>query len=159
MKVVMLAMALMMTLAGCKSYNGSHYYNQPGYGPPPGGPVVVQPPPGRPVGGQWVFLGQTTVSFNAERDVIACNPQQTWKRLRLTVSDGAVELYGVTVSFLNRTAPPYNVPVQRYVLTPQNPAVVIELPGDVRRNITQIDFSYRAVDNNRRPTRLTVTAQ
>ena len=116
------------------------------------GPVIVEGP-------RWAYLGQTTVDFRGEQDSIVCDPQQTWRRLQLTVSDGAVELCAMRVNFLHPRAAPYDVPVQRQVLTRDHPSIVIELPGEVRRNVTRVDFSYRAVDSTPRPTRLTVTGQ
>jgi hypothetical protein len=79
--------------------------------------------------------------------------------LQLAVTDGAVELKAIRVNFNNPAAAPYDVPVRDYVLTPKRPAVVIELPGEPRRNIARIDFVYKAVDNSPRPTRITVLGQ
>jgi hypothetical protein len=137
-------------------------------------PVVVQQPPvvvqqpappvivgvaGPRVGARWVLLGQTAVDFKGDKDSIALDPRQSWKRLELTAAEGAVELQAVRVHFNNPAAAPYDVKVNNYVLTQKNPSVVVELPGEVRRNVKQIDFVYRSVDPKVKQAKLTVTGQ
>ena len=128
----LLSLAAAATFTGCVLDRGGYddSYRQP---------IGAPPPP--PVAGQWLLLGQTTVDYKADTDVINVNPNQGFQRLQVSVDNGDIEMYLMRIRFSDGS---YYEPPLRQVFAAGNRQVVIDLPGRVR-SIVRVAFNYRAV--------------
>jgi hypothetical protein len=108
----------------------------PGYdrGPPPG------PPPGRGRE-QWDLLGEQSVGFGVDRDVIRVGRREgRFSALALEVRDNDVEILDLNV-FFNR-GPPQSLRVREFIRAGGRTRPIQFAWGD--RSIDRIEITYRA---------------
>jgi hypothetical protein len=95
---------------------------------------------------EWVLLGEQTVSFSADRDVINVGRDEgTFSRLRVDARNNDIYLYGLRVVFGNRTE--QRIQVNQLIPAGGRPAD-FDLQGD-RRGILTITLDYKARPNFR----------
>ncbi|HVH08234.1 MAG TPA: hypothetical protein VM736_00425 [Gemmatimonadales bacterium] len=90
---------------------------------------------------QWVHLGARRVSSRGERDIIRTMNGGKFKRIRLTVEGGELEMFDVQVTFADGST---FSPSGRFTFTGHSRARVIALPG-AARVIRWITFYYRSL--------------
>ena len=88
---------------------------------------------------QWVHLGQRHVGSGGERDIIRTTGEGRFKRVRLVVEGGDLELFDVSITFADgKTFSPGG----RFSFSGKSHSRVIALPG-AARTIRWINFYYR----------------
>lgn len=88
---------------------------------------------------QWVHLGSRQVSSGGERDIIRTASDGRFKRIRLAVEGGDLELFDVRITFADGTT---FSPSGRFTFTGNSRSRVIALPG-AARVVRWINFFYR----------------
>jgi len=125
------------------------------------GPVELtllgtETPGGAPVGGgrrDWVPLGEVSVGFRADRDVIRVGQSEEWFRnrgfdkLHFIAENNDVELISVRIVYLNGQAEDYRV--ERNIQADGND-LVLDLPGG-RSYLREIEIVSRKRPGNRGP--------
>jgi hypothetical protein len=94
-------------------------------------PAVVQQ--------QWVPLGRRQVGPPGDRDIIRTAGEGKFKRIRLVVEGGDLELFDLRITFADGKS---LSPTGRYSFTGKSRSRVIALPG-AARTIRWINFYYR----------------
>lgn len=89
----------------------------------------------------WVPLGARRVSARGERDIIRTTNSGQFKRVRLTVEGGDLELFDIQITFADGTT---FSPTGRFTFTRHARTRVIALPG-AARGIRWITFFYRSL--------------
>ena len=96
-------------------------------------PAVVQQ--------QWVHLGLRHLVSGGERDIIRTTGEGRFKRVRLVVEGGDLELFDLSISFADgKTFSPGG----RFAFSGKSRSRVIALPG-AARTIRWINFYYRSL--------------
>ena len=96
-------------------------------------PAVVQQ--------QWVHLGLRHVVSGGDRDIIRTTGEGRFKRVRLVVEGGDLELFEVSITFADgKTFSPGG----RFTFSGKSHSRVIALPG-AARTIRWINFYYRSL--------------
>jgi len=97
------------------------------------------PPPER--GGEWVALGEQTVGFEVERDVIPVGRQEgRFTRLRLEALRGVIYVIAVRVTFASGEVD--EIPVRQEILQGGRTGS-LTLAGSRPRRIQQVELFYR----------------
>lgn len=96
---------------------------------------------------QWVLLGTRQLSSGGERDIIRSTSDGRFKRIRLVVQGGDLELFDLRVTFADGTT---FSPSGRFTFTGNSRARVIALPG-APRVIRWVNFFYRSLPSGRQP--------
>ena len=96
-------------------------------------PAVVQQ--------HWVRLGSRAVGSGGDRDIIRTASAGQFKRIRLVVEGGDLELFDVRITFADGTS---FSPAGRFSFTAKSRSHVIALPG-AARVIRWINFFYRTL--------------
>ncbi len=96
---------------------------------------------GRAAQGEWVHLGARQVDFRVDHDVIRAAGEGRFRRIRIDVDGGDMELFNVRVTFGDGES--FSPPTRLY-FREHSRTRVIDLPG-AARIIRRIDFSYRSV--------------
>ena len=99
---------------------------------------------------QWVQLGARRVGSGGERDIIRTASDGRFKRIRLEVEGGDLELFDLQITFADGAT---FSPSGRFSFTGKSRSHVIALPG-AARVIRWINFFYRSLpsDGQSRPT-------
>ena len=96
-------------------------------------------PPGAVVQQQWVHLGSRVVGSGGDRDIIRTAGEDRFRRIRLVVEGGDLELFDVMITFADgKTLSPGG----RFSFTGDSRSRVIAWPGGARV-IRWINFFYR----------------
>ncbi|MBL4848571.1 MAG: hypothetical protein JKY65_23870 [Planctomycetes bacterium] len=95
---------------------------------------------------EWVLLGERKVSLSAERDVIAVNSAQTFKKIRLKVVGAPIYLLDLVVHFKNGGKQDVSV---RAKIPAGQVTRTINLTGPVR-HITKVTMVYKTKLRGRR---------
>lgn len=107
--------------------------------------LLLLPSPGRPgsrtAQDDWVQLGMRAVDFRVDHDVIRAAAQGRFRRIRLVVEGGDLEMFNVRVTFGDGAA---FSPATRLYFKEDSHSRVIDLPGGARI-IRRIDFYYKSV--------------
>lgn len=90
---------------------------------------------------EWVHLGARQVDFRLDHDVVRTAAQGHFKRIRLVVEGGDLEMFDVRITFGDGKA---FSPPGRFYFKGNSRSRVIDLPG-AARIIGWIDFYYRSV--------------
>ena len=90
---------------------------------------------------QWVHLGARRVSSSGERDIIRTVGDSRYKRIRLLVEGGDLELFDLRITFADGTT---FSPTGRFTFTGKSRIRVIALPG-AARVVRWINFFYRSL--------------
>jgi hypothetical protein len=101
---------------------------------PPGSPETV-------VQQQWVPLGTRHLGAGGDRDIIRTTSDGRFKRIRLVVEGGDLELFDVQVTFADGKT---FSPAGRFPFTAKSRSRVIALPGGARV-IRWMTFFYRTL--------------
>lgn len=109
---------------------------------PHDGPIAGRPDGGR---GEWRSLGSRTVSFRSEHDVISGLGDGRFRRIRIDVKSGDLEMFNVRISFGDGQT---FSPETRLYFGDDTRSRVIDLPGDARV-IRSVEFSYKSVRGGR----------
>jgi hypothetical protein len=88
---------------------------------------------------QWVHLGSREVGSGGERDIIRTAGERRFRRIRLVVEGGDLELFDVMITFADGKA---FSPSGRFSFTGHLRSRVIALPGGARV-IRWVNFFYR----------------
>ncbi|MEO8636594.1 MAG: hypothetical protein ABI587_15060 [Gemmatimonadales bacterium] len=91
--------------------------------------------------GEWKSLGSRTVSFRAEHDVISGLGDGRFRRLRIDVRSGDLDMFDVRITFGDGQV---FSPETRLHFGDDSRSRIIDLPGD-SRVIRSIAFSYKSV--------------
>ena len=97
----------------------------------------------------WERIGERTVNFATDKDVIYCGLKGKFKALKFKVTDAPVEFLSVDVEFA--TGEKQRIPIKQRIRA-GGETRVIDLRGS-RRIIKKIEFVYRSVkgwDDRRR---------
>ena len=89
----------------------------------------------------WVHLGVRAVDFRVDHDVIRAAAQGRFRRIRIVVEGGDLELFNVRVTFGDGAV---FSPATRVYFKEDSRSRVIDLPGSARI-VRRIDFYYRSV--------------
>ncbi|HEX4574693.1 MAG TPA: hypothetical protein VH158_06135 [Gemmatimonadales bacterium] len=95
---------------------------------------------------EWAHLGARQVDLRADHDVLRAAGEGRFKRLRLVVEGGDLEMFDVRITFGDGAT--YS-PVTRFRFTGRARSHVIDLPG-AARVIRWIDFYYSSIPGGRR---------
>jgi len=90
---------------------------------------------------QWVHLGTRRVSSSGERDIIRTVGDGRYKRIRLVVEGGDLELFDLRITFADGTT---FSPRGRFTFTGKSRVRVIAVPG-AARVVRWINFFYRSL--------------
>ncbi|HKX03559.1 MAG TPA: hypothetical protein VJX71_13770 [Methylomirabilota bacterium] len=90
---------------------------------------------------QWVHLGLRHVGSGGERDIIRTAGEGRFKRVRLVVEGGDLELFDVSITFADGQT---FSPGGRFTFSGKSHSRVIALPG-AARTIRWINFYYRSL--------------
>lgn len=94
---------------------------------------------------QWVHLGSRHVGSGGDRDIIRTTSDGRFKRVRLTVEGGDLELFDVSITFADgKTFSPGG----RFTFSGKSHSRVIALPG-AAHTIRWINFFYRSLPTGR----------
>lgn len=111
--------------------------------------------------GRWVTLGEKSVGFLVDRDVLRLNHDEGWfnregpfRKLRFTAEGNDIHLINVRVVYLNGFAEDFTV---NQLLRPRQ-GVAVDLRGD-RSFLRQIEFVYRSRLNFKGQATLRVDAE
>ncbi len=88
---------------------------------------------------QWVHLGSRQVTSGGERDIIRTTSEGRFKRIRLVVEGGDLELFDVRITFADGTT---FSPSGRFTFTGNSRSRVIAWSG-AARVVRWINFFYR----------------
>ena len=101
------------------------------------------PMAGRPdnEGGEWRSLGSRTVSFRAEHDIISGLGDGRFRRIRIEVKSGDLDMFNVRITFGDGQV---FSPETRFHFGDDTRSRVIDLPGEARI-IRSVEFSYKSV--------------
>lgn len=91
----------------------------------------------------WHKIGETSVDFKADHDVIKVWGADAFKSLRLKATDAPIHIESMQVVYEN--GDPENIPV-RYDFKKGTESRNIDLQGN-KRKIKEIDFVYNTVPN------------
>ena len=89
----------------------------------------------------WVHLGSRQVDFRTDHDVVRAAGEGRFKRLRLVVEGGDLEMFDVRITFGDGQM---FSPATRSYFKGSSRSRVIDLPG-AARVIRWVDFYYRSV--------------
>lgn len=104
-------------------------------------PIAPVPPAASGPGSDWVVLGEQTVGFEAERDVIRVGQQEgRFSRIRLEVRGNDVYVNDIRVRFRDGTQDTFQI---RQEIRAGSRSQPLDLTGD-RRVIETIELAYRA---------------
>lgn len=98
--------------------------------------------------GEWVLLGQHTVGFRVDRDIVRINHPEDWyrersfRRIHLVAERNDIHLMSVRLVYMNGFSEDF--PVDRLIRDGEDQA--IDLRGD-RRFLQQIELIYRSRPN------------
>jgi len=95
--------------------------------------------------GRWELLGQRSVGFHVERDVVSGRGQGRFQVIRICVANNAVQFREVEVEFANGER--QQLPVNAFV-RPGQCTANLDLSGDARR-IDRVSMVYNSVPNFR----------
>ena len=95
--------------------------------------------------GEWKSLGSRTVSFRAEHDVISGVGDGRFRRIRIDVKSGDIEMFNVRITFADGQV---FSPDTRFHFGDDSRSRVIDLPGEAR-SIRSVDFYYKSVRGGR----------
>jgi hypothetical protein len=107
-------------------------------------PIAPPPPPPPPVS-NWQFLGQQTVGFQVDRDVVNINQSEDWYRTRtfralmFQAERNDVFMMSIRIVYLNG----FTEDLQVDRIVPQNGQLEVDLGGE-RSYMRQIEMVYRA---------------
>ncbi|MGL4333049.1 MAG: hypothetical protein ACRCZQ_02960 [Bacteroidales bacterium] len=90
--------------------------------------------------GRWEKLGERTVKFASERDVISCRGKGTFAKLKIHVNDAPVEFGEVNVKFADGSVQKLNI---RQVIPAGGYTRIIDLRGN-KRTIKEVVFRYKS---------------
>lgn len=96
--------------------------------------------------GEWERLGQRTVRFGADRDVIQVGPRGQFERIRLEIKENAVEVLDLKVHYANGGVQDVSV---REQIAAGGYTRAIDLTGDAR-NVEKVTVIYRTGGKRRR---------
>lgn len=113
-----------------------------GDGRPHDGPIAGRPDGDR---GEWRTLGSRSVSFRSEHDVISGLGDGRFRRLRIDVKSGDLEMFNVRITFGDGQT---FSPETRLYFGDDTRSRVIDLPGE-SRIIRSVEFSYKSVRGGR----------
>ena len=102
--------------------------------------IALLPAPA-PAQGAWVHLGTRQVDFRVDHDVVVAAGDGRFRRIRLVVDGGDLEMFHVKVTFGDGET---FSPATRFYFKDNARSRVIDLPGR-ERIIRRIDFYYRSV--------------
>lgn len=94
--------------------------------------------------GNWEKLGQQTVNFKTEKDVIRASHKGTFSKIRIRVDGNDVEFHKVLVRFNNGSTQEISL---RNVIPAGGESRVIDLNGN-KRVIREVVFYYKTVSRN-----------
>ncbi len=109
---------------------------------PHDGPIAGRPDGDR---GEWRSLGSRTVSFRAEQDVISGLGDGRFRRIRIDVKSGDLEMFNVRITFGDGQT---FSPATRLYFGDDTRSRIIDLPGE-SRVIRTVEFSYKSVRGGR----------
>jgi hypothetical protein len=122
------------------------------------GPSEAQRGPG---GDRWVTLGERTVGFVVDRDVLRLDRDEAWFRregpfsaLRFTAEGNDIHIMNVRVVYMNGFAEDFTV----NQLLRQRQSISVDLRGE-RSFLRQIEFIYRSRLNFKGQARLRIDAE
>ncbi len=96
--------------------------------------------------GEWEKLGERTVAFGADRDVIPVGPRGTFERIRLEVQQNGIEVVDLKVHFANGGV--QDVPVRARIQAGGHTRA-IDLKGDAR-GVEKVTVIYKTDGRRRR---------
>lgn len=91
--------------------------------------------------GRWEKLGERTVNYRQDNDVINCSHKGTFKSLKLGVKGAPVDFDNITVEFLNGSKQEINV---RQYIKAGGETRLIDLRGN-NRIIKRITLQYKTL--------------
>jgi hypothetical protein len=95
--------------------------------------------------GQWVHLGARQVDFRVDHDVVRATGEGRFKRIRLVVEGGDLEMFDVRITFGDGAT---FTPGTHLTFRAKSRSRVIDLPG-AARIVRWIDFYYRSASGAR----------
>jgi hypothetical protein len=103
------------------------------------------PVPQPVIGPNWTLLGENTVRFRGEREMLRLANDEAWyrtrrfDRLHFQVSDGDVDMREIRIGYING----YTETIRVARNLRRGLDLTVELPGE-RSYLRQIDMTYRA---------------
>ena len=94
----------------------------------------------------WVPLGARQVDFRSDHDVLRASGEGRFKRIRLVVEGGDLEMFDVRITFGDGAT---FAPVARFYFKGKSRSHVMTLPG-AARVIRWIDFYHQSLPPGRR---------
>jgi len=94
---------------------------------------------------EWVHLAARRVDFRVENDVLRAAGDGRFKRIRLVVEGGDLEMFDVRITFGDGAT---FTPATHFLFKAKSRSHVIALPG-AARTVRWIDFYYRSVPAGR----------
>ena len=94
----------------------------------------------------WVPLGARQVDLRSDHDVLRASGEGRFKRIRLVVEGGDLEMFDVRITFGDGST---FAPVARFYFNGKSRGHVMILPG-AARVVRWIDFYYRSLPAGRR---------
>ncbi|NUN48197.1 MAG: hypothetical protein HUU15_05130 [Candidatus Brocadiae bacterium] len=89
----------------------------------------------------WDHLGSRVVDFGGDKDSIDCRGEGRFSAFQIEVEDGDLEMFDVTVHFMNGEQTSPNV---RALFEGNSRTRVIDLPGK-ERAVKRIEFKYKSI--------------
>ncbi|MEO8150968.1 MAG: hypothetical protein ABI723_25265 [Bacteroidia bacterium] len=94
----------------------------------------------------WHKIGETTVNFKTEKDVITVLGADRFASIKFKVTDAAIHLVSLEIFFENGDTQPVTI---NSAINANGESRVIDLINGSERSIKKIEFMYKTVPNSR----------